>query len=181
MAKAKANVILAKDVINLGKVRDLVSVRLGYARNFLIPRGLAVVASKQNTKRYEHQQRLMEHKLRELRAESEKLRDKLAHVSLSIFAKSGPQGKLFGSVGVRDIEKELKNRGYVVSHHDIKLESAIKAVGNYKIALRLEADVMAELSLAVLAVVEEEGAVTTELKDSSAEVSADDSMDEKVA
>lgn len=151
MAKA-LSVILAKDVPNLGNVGSVAKVRLGYARNFLIPRGLAVVASTHQKKQYEHQQRLVTHRLRELRIESEKIRDRLSKLSLSIFAKSGPQGKLFGSVGPRNIEKELQEAGFTISHRDIKLEAPIKTVGNFKVPVRLEADVMAEVAVMVLAI-----------------------------
>lgn len=169
MAKA-LSVILAKDVPNLGNVGNVAKVRLGYARNFLIPRGLAVIASPHQKKQYEHQQRLVAHKLRELRVESEKIRERLSKLSLSISAKCGPQGKLFGSVGSRDIEKELNDAGFSVAHRDIKLDTPIKTVGNYKIPVRLQADVMAEVAVMVLALQEE----VPENAEDSSESSSDD-------
>ena len=157
---ANINVILARDVVSLGRLGEVVKVRPGYARNFLFPRLLALPVSLGRMSQFEHQKRMIEHTKQKLKAQSLEFKNKLADVQITVFAKVGAQGKLFGSIGTRDIEKGMKEQGYAISHRDIKLENPIKTVGLHQVEVRLEGDVKAMLNVVVAAEVnaEEEAA-----------------------
>ncbi|MDA0713079.1 MAG: 50S ribosomal protein L9 [bacterium] len=160
MMAANINVILARDVVSLGRLGEVVKVRPGYARNFLFPRLLALPVSLGRMSQFEHQKRMIEHTKQKLKAQSLEFKNKLADVQITVFAKVGAQGKLFGSIGTRDIEKGMKEQGYAISHRDIKLENPIKTVGLHQVEVRLEGDVKAMLNVVVAAEVnaEEEAA-----------------------
>lgn len=146
---ANVQLILARDVPNLGRVGDLVSVKAGYARNYLVPQGLGLPASPKRVAHFEHQKKLVDHKRRLLRGESEKRAQELSKVQLTLTARVGEQGKLFGSITSRDIAKALAAEGHVLDHRDIKMDGPIKSVGLHKLDLRLEADVTAQVKLVV--------------------------------
>lgn len=153
---ANINVILARDVVSLGRLGEVVKVRPGYARNFLFPRLLALPVSLGRMSQFEHQKRMIEHTKQKLKAQSLEFKNKLADVQITVFAKVGAQGKLFGSIGTRDIEKGMKEQGYAISHRDIKLENPIKTVGLHQVEVRLEGDVKAMLNVVVAAEVNTE-------------------------
>jgi len=156
-------VILARDVANLGRLGELVNVRPGYARNFLIPQNLAMPASPKRVAQFEHQKRVVEHKRRVLRAESEKKAKSMAGLAVTITAKVGEQNKLFGSITGRDISKALTAIGHAIHHKDIKLEEPIRAIGTYTLDVRLEADVTTQVKVIVAPeVVETPAAAETE-------------------
>src|SRR4051794_22643606 len=165
-------VILARDVANLGRVGELVNVRPGYARNYLVPMGLALPASPKRVAFFEHQKKVIEHKRRLLRAESEKKAKDMAQVQVTITAKIGEQNKLFGSITSRDISKALNAIGQHIHHRDIKLAEPIKTLGIHTVDVRLEADVAAQIKVIVAgevvvaepAPVEEEAAPAAEAK-----------------
>src|SRR5687767_9387329 len=142
-------VILARDVSNLGRVGDLVNVRPGYARNFLVPNGLALPASPKRVAHFEHQKRVVEHKRRLLKAESEKKAQTLSGVQVTLTAKVGQTGKMFGSITARDISKALIAVGQPIHHKDIKLAEPIKTTGIHTVDVRLEADVAAQIKVIV--------------------------------
>lgn len=144
------HVILSRDVANLGHIGDVVRVRPGYARNFLFPRQFAMPVSPARVAEFEHQKRLVEHRKQRLRIESEGLKGQLAAVQVSISAKAGEHGKLFGAVTSRDIEKALRDMGFNISHRDIKLEAPLKTVGLHTIEARLEADVKAKVNVVIV-------------------------------
>src|ERR1051325_7897845 len=110
------NIILTRDVINLGRDGEVVNIRPGYARNWLFPKRLAMPVSPSRVAEFAHQKRLVEHQLQKLRTQSEGLKKQLADMQVTITAKSGEQGKLFGSVGTRDIEAALKTTGHAIGH-----------------------------------------------------------------
>ena len=147
-------IILARDVPNLGKLGELVAVRPGYARNFLIPNQLALPASPKRVSFFQHQKKVVEHKRRLLRADSEKKAKGMSGVTVSINAKVGEQNKLFGSINARDISKALGLIGHTIHHKDIKLADPIKAVGTYTVDVRLEADVNAQVKVVIVAEIE---------------------------
>ncbi|MCC7070972.1 MAG: 50S ribosomal protein L9 [Deltaproteobacteria bacterium] len=149
-------VILARDVGNLGRIGELVNVRPGYARNYLIPNGLALPASPKRVAFFEHQKKIVEHKRRQVRAESEKRADQIKGVTVTVSAKAGESGKLFGSVTNRDISKALAAIGQPIHHKDIKLADAIRTVGSYDVDVRLEADVASRIKVIVVPIVEAE-------------------------
>ncbi len=147
---ANVNVILARDVFNLGHLGEVVKVRPGFARNYLFPKLLALPVSATRVRHFEHQKKLIEHQRQKLRLQSEELSKQLAEIQITVAAKVGDQGKLFGSIGTRDIEKALVEQGHKVSHRDIKLEHPIKTVGLHAVEVRLEGDVKAKINLVVV-------------------------------
>ncbi len=144
-------VILKEDVPSLGKMGAVVRVRDGYARNYLMPRGLVLVADKKNLKMFEHQKRVIAERRERILKQGQDLAEKLAAVSLSIAVKSGEEGKLFGSVTNMDIEKALKDTGFDIERRQIHLAEPIKTLGDYEIPIRLSADVTAPVKLSVVA------------------------------
>ena len=159
---SNVHVILSRDVSNLGRVGDVVKVRPGYARNWLFPGKLALPVSQESITKLEHQKRMVEHQRAKLRQVSEGVKLRLASFQVSISMKAGEQGKLFGSVGTRDIEKALHDAGFVVSHRDIKLENPIKTVGLHQVEVRLEADVKAVVNVVIVPIEEPKAVVEDE-------------------
>lgn len=142
-------VILLQDIKSLGKKGEVREVAEGYARNYLIPRGLAVEASGGNLKQHEAQlKRQSEKKAREL-AEAQNLAAKLGGLVLEIVARTGEAGRLFGSVTAGDIARALENRGFNVDKRKIELSEPIKAIGNYTARVKLYPGVEANLEIRV--------------------------------
>lgn len=162
---ANIHIILSRDVPHLGQLGEVVKVRPGYARNFLFPRQFALPVSVGRVRQFEHQKRLVEHQRSKLKAHSEEVKKQLAAVQITIVAKIGQQGKLFGSVGTRDIEKAMLELGYTILHRDIKLESPIKTVGLHPVEVRLEGDVKATVNVVIVPEAEEVVALAPALED----------------
>ncbi|HLK85456.1 MAG TPA: 50S ribosomal protein L9 [Candidatus Binataceae bacterium] len=144
-------VILNEDVPNLGRPGDVVKVRAGYARNYLLPRRLAVEANSRNLSAFEHQKALAMRRREANRAQALKLKQQLEALSLAIGANAGEEGKLFGSVTNIDIERALRERGFDVERRKIILAEPIKQLGDYTIAVRLDAEIEAGVKLTVAA------------------------------
>lgn len=144
-------VILNEDVPNLGRPGDVVKVRAGYARNYLLPRRLAVEANSRNLSAFEHQKALAMRRREANRAQALKLKQQLEALSLIIGANAGEEGKLFGSVTNIDIERALRERGVDVERRKIILAEPIKQLGDYTIAVRLDAEIEAGVKLTVAA------------------------------
>lgn len=143
-------VILKEDIPNLGTMGDVVRVRDGYARNYLLPRGMALIANKKNLKAFEHQKRVVaEQKDRALK-QAQTLSDKLAQASLTIPVKAGEEGKLFGSVTSIDIEKALGEKGFAIERRKIQLPEPIKSLGDFEVPIRLTADVTVTVKVSVV-------------------------------
>ncbi|NOX20626.1 MAG: 50S ribosomal protein L9 [Nitrospirae bacterium] len=143
-------VILKEDVDRLGSVGDIVNVKPGYARNYLIPRNLAVVANPKNIKEFEHYKRVLRQKAEKIKNAAQALADKLSSKVLTIKAKAGEEDKLFGSVTTIDIEKALTAEGFEIDRKKIILEEPIKRLGEYKVKVKLHKDVVAELTVQVV-------------------------------
>jgi large subunit ribosomal protein L9 len=143
-------VILKEDVANLGKIGEVVRVRDGYARNYLLPRGLVLLANKKNLKSFEHQKKLVADQKRKVVGQAQAAADKLANVSVVIAMKAGEEGKLFGSVTTIQIEKALAAQGLDVDRRKIHLNEPIKTLGEYEVPIRLAADVNAVVKVAVV-------------------------------
>ena len=144
------DVILREDVEKLGQAGQVVTVKDGYARNFLLPRGLAYPATDGNRRRLDAEQRLH---ARKVEAEVSGARDvaaKLEAISLSFSMKAGEGDKLFGSVTASDIAERLEAEGVKVDRKHIELEEPIKALGVYKVPVRLHADVKPEIRVWVV-------------------------------
>ena len=144
-------VILREDVPSLGKVGDLVRVKPGYARNFLLPRDLAYEATDGNKKRIAAEQKAKAAKAIEERAHATATAATLSSVQLTLKGKAGEEGKLFGSITSHDIADALGKAGHVVDKRKIVLEHPIKTLGFHSVPLRLHHDVQAELKVNVVA------------------------------
>lgn len=143
-------IILREDVSSLGKAGDLVKVANGYARNYLIPRKLAVEATPRNLKALEHEKLLIEHKKRRELKDSEKLKEKLESISCTIGVKVGEDDKLFGSVTSMDIEEGLKREGVEIDRRKIELEEPIRTLGVYTVPIKITPETQAKLKVWVV-------------------------------
>ena len=143
-------VILTQDVDNLGKAGELVSVRPGYGRNYLVPRGLAVSATVRNKTRLEHEKAVIERKVAKERASATEIANRMNVMTLQFERMVGEDEKLFGSVTNRDIAEQLKKAGVEIDHRLIHLDQAVKALGKYETVVRLAAGVTATLKFWVV-------------------------------
>ncbi len=144
-------VILHTDVPDLGNIGDMVTVKDGYARNYLIPQGLAVKASTRNVSQLEHQKRMVERHKAKVLLDAESIAKKLENISCTIQVKVGEQDKLYGSVTTKDIEQALSSEGVTISKRQIELEEPIKSVGVYTVPVRLHQDIRGKLKVWVVA------------------------------
>lgn len=142
------HVVLTEDLPSIGKSGELVRVRPGYARNYLIPRGLAVSATETNVARIEHEKRVVEARAAKLRAEAEELAKKLAEVKLTITRPVGEGDRLYGAVTARDIEEALAQAGYPVDRRRIVTEP-IKQLGTHSVTIRLGTAISATVEVTV--------------------------------
>ena len=143
-------VILRQAVENLGKPGDVVKVKNGYARNYLLPHGLAYEATPGNLKRIQLERDRLEAAENTRRGTAQELATKLEQVSLTFSARVGDEGKLFGSVTASDIAQQLEAQGYHVEKRQIDLHEPIKALGVYRVPVRLHADVKPEVRVWVI-------------------------------
>lgn len=145
------NIILTENVEGLGNIGDLVKVKPGYARNYLVPRGLAVEANTRNVKELEHQKRQMERKMQKVTQASELLKGKIEAVTCVLAHRAGEEGKLFGSVTSMEIEAKLAESGVEVDRKKIQLDEPIKSLGEYEVPIKLDAGVVATIKVSVVA------------------------------
>ena len=143
-------IILREDVENLGKAGEVVKVKDGYGRNYLIPRQLAVLANVRNMKALDHDRRTIETRAKKTRKTAEATAATLSAISLPLPAKAGEEGKLFGAITSRDIAEALGKAGVTVDRKAIQLADPIKQVGDYKVKIRVAADVLPEISVSVV-------------------------------
>jgi large subunit ribosomal protein L9 len=144
------HVVLKEDLHSVGKSGELVKVRPGFARNYLIPRGLAVGATAENVSRIEHEKRVAEARASKTRGEAEQLSAKLGAVKLTITRPAGEGDKLYGSVTARDIEEALAAQGFSVDRRRIEADT-IKTIGTHSISIRLAPSITATVQLTVAA------------------------------
>ncbi|SNT69498.1 50S ribosomal protein L9 [Psychrobacter sp. LV10R520-6] len=144
-------VILLQRIVNLGKLGETVDVKPGYGRNFLIPHGKALPATAVNIEKFEARRAELEaEEAVELNAAQERA-DALTDVNVIMRAKSGDEGKLFGSIGTRDIAEALTNSGLEVDRSEVKLpEGALRQVGEYNVDIQLHHDVIASILVTIL-------------------------------
>jgi len=143
-------IILREDVEKLGKAGEVVKVKDGYGRNYLIPRQLAVLANVRNMKALDHDRRTIETRAKKTRKTAEATAATLSAVALTLPAKAGEEGKLFGAITSRDIAEALGKAGVTVDRKAIQLADPIKQVGDYKVKIRVAADVFPEISVSVV-------------------------------
>jgi large subunit ribosomal protein L9 len=146
---ATIQVVLQNDVDNVGKSGDLVKVRPGYARNYLLPRSLAVLGTAAQVNRIAHEKAVALAKSEKLKKESKDLAQKLSGLTIKLARAVGEDGKLFGSVTTKEIEAAVKAHGFEVDRKKMHLEEPIKALGSYEIPLKLLSDVVATLKVEV--------------------------------
>ncbi|MBI4824218.1 MAG: 50S ribosomal protein L9 [Nitrospirae bacterium] len=143
-------VILKDDIKSLGKMGATVNVSDGYARNFLIPKGLAVDASNKNILSLEHEKRLISAKAKKQRDLAHSLKERLSSMTLSIAARAGEEGKLFGSITTMDIADALKAEGIEMDKKKIQIEEPIKRLGDYTVSVRIQQDEVASVNIKVV-------------------------------
>lgn len=142
-------VILREDVPNLGGIGEIVRVRPGYARNFLYPRGLAVEASRKNVAELDHQKRVIGAKADRDRKSAAAAAAKLEGVTVTVRARAGEEGRLFGSVTNLDVERLLAAKGFTVDRRRIQLDEPIKQLGTFPVVVQMTRDVRATVQVVV--------------------------------
>lgn len=148
------DVILLQKVANLGNIGDRVKVRSGYGRNFLLPQGKATLATPDNVARFEARREELERLAREHLASAEERRDALKDFKLTITAKAGTEGKLFGSIGTADIAEALNKQGFKIERSEVRMPNGpLRMAGEHSVGLHLHADI--DVPLTVLIVAEE--------------------------
>lgn len=146
------NVILLEKVQNLGKLGDRISVKNGYARNYLLPKGKAVLATPQNVAIFEERRAALEKAEAEILAKAQARSETINGKSITISVKAGEEGKLFGSVGTSDIADAAKQAGMDVSRQEVRLPGgAFRNTGSYEVEIHLHPDVDAQLTVNVVA------------------------------
>ena len=141
--------ILREDVYNLGKGGDLVEVKPGYGRNFLIPGGLAVLANPKNIREVEHQKAVAAAKAAKLKASAEAIAKRLSDTPVSLRRKVGEQDKLYGSVTAMDVAEALAARGLDIDRRTIDLPEPIKTLGDFEVSVKLHSSVVGKVKVKV--------------------------------
>ena len=144
-------VILLDDIKKLGTMGDLVEVKPGFARNFLIPQKKALLADPKNVRKLKHQQKLVEARKVKLKAVAKATAERIANTSVTIARKVGEQEKLYGSVTTLDIERALLDEGIELDRRKIDLAEPIKSLGVYHLPVKLDSEIDAELKVWVVA------------------------------
>ena len=148
---AVVTLILREAVPSLGEVGDVVRVKPGYARNYLLPRRKAILATESRVRQVEHNKRVVMEKAAKELKDLEAVRDRLSSVALEISARVGDEGKLFGSVTAAQIVELLAEKGYKIDRRKIALDEPIKEAGQHAVSIRLHREVVAEISVTVTA------------------------------
>ena len=178
-------VILSEDVHALGDAGEIVSVKPGYARNYLIPQGKAMIATAERVNKVEHQKRVISEKLAKELSDLNAVKAKLHGMKLEAVAQAGEEGKLFGSVTAANLADLIAEQGLEIDKRKIQLSEPIKSIGEHTVNVRLRSDVMADFKVTVIAAsappptaaVEDEGAsgsLGEEPEAPAAEASAED-------
>ena len=144
-------VILKESIDALGKAGDAVKVSDGYARNYLIPKGLAIEANVKNLKVLEHERKNILQKAEKARKDAEALAEKFAGVTCTIARRVGEQDKLFGAITTRDIQEALLEQKFDVDRKGIIMDEPIKALGEFPVKIKLHAGITVEIKVAVVA------------------------------
>ena len=145
------NLILVEDVPGLGQIGNTVTVKGGYARNYLLPRSLAIPANEENTKQLKHQIKVLERKRNKILAEVKDLAKKIERTSIEIAKKVGDEEKIFGSVTTAEIEAAFKEKGLDIDRKKITILSDIKKVGVYEAEIKLHSEVSTQFKFWIVA------------------------------
>jgi large subunit ribosomal protein L9 len=144
-------VILRENVPNVGKIGDVLTVADGFGRNYLLPRNLAVLANERSEAQFEHNKRVAASRLAKAKEEAKGVAKALDGLRLTVSRHAGEDGRLFGSVTVREVADMLAEQGYNVDRRDITMPDSIKALGEYPVTVKLHSDVQAKVTLEVKA------------------------------
>ena len=142
-------VILQKDIPNLGDAGDIKDVANGYARNYLIPRNLVIIANDSSKKAMDHQDKLIKIKKEKRKKDSEKILESMTGIEVKIVAQVGEEGKLFGSITSMDIAKKLNEQGFNIDKRKINLENPIKQEGEFDIPIKLDEGLTTQVKVIV--------------------------------
>jgi large subunit ribosomal protein L9 len=142
--------LLRQDHDQLGAAGDVINVKPGFARNFLIPKGIAMLATAKNVKRYENDQKQMYWREAKEKRQSEELAKTLENVSCTITVQVGEEDKMFGSVTSQNISEALEDQGYTIDKRKILLEEPIKSLGIYSVPIKLHTDIEAKVKVWVV-------------------------------
>jgi large subunit ribosomal protein L9 len=179
---AQVKLILVESIHSLGEAGDLVSVRPGYARNYLLPQGKALLATETRVKELEHKRRIAEEKAARELKDLQAIKKQLEKLTIEIGARAGDSGKLFGSVTTPQIAERIEASGLEIDRRRIELHEPIKEVGEHKVSVRLLRELVAELTVTVFAeggpTPEEEDEVETEDRDRGRRSRYDDDDDD---
>lgn len=145
-------IILTDDVTGLGEIGETVNVKPGYARNFLIPRGLAIETQSGSAKAIEHRKRQIDSKKRRMKGSAEDLAKKLRSVAIDMELRVGSAGRVFGSVQARDIAEKLTSLGFETDRRRVLVADPIKRVGTHFVTIRLHSDVECQVKVNVIGV-----------------------------
>ena len=143
-------VILQRDIANLGEAGDIKDVSDGFARNFLLPKKLVILANESSQRAIEHQRKLVKIKKEKRKKESEKLMESVNSLELQIAAQVGEEEKLFGSVTAMDISRALKEKGFEIDKRKIHIEEPIKKLGDYEVSIKLDEGLAARVKVSVV-------------------------------
>jgi large subunit ribosomal protein L9 len=149
---SQVKLILTESVHNLGEAGDVVNVRPGYARNYLLPQGKAIPATESRVRELEHKKRIVAEKVARAMKELTSRKDQLEALALEIPARAGESGRLFGSVTSAQVAEALAQRGFEVDRRRIDLREPIKEVGSHTVPVKLHRDIVARVKLTVVAV-----------------------------
>ena len=144
-------IILTESVDGLGEIGEIVNVKPGYARNYLLPRGFAVSADKGSIKQLEHQKRQLERKALKVAKTADALKTRLEALKCQFELRAGDEGKLFGSVTSADIFAKISEAEIDIDRKKIQLDEPIKSLGEHKVSVKLPAAVVAEVTVSVVA------------------------------
>ena len=147
----QVKVILRETVQGLGEAGDLVGVKVGYARNYLLPQGKALLATESKVRELEHHKRVVTEKAARDLNDLKALRDRLESVALEVTARVGEEGKLFGSVTSAHIAELLAEKGYKVDRRKIQLGEPLREIGDHVVPIRLQRDLTAKVALKISA------------------------------
>ena len=148
---AQVQLILREDVHRLGEAGDLVSVKPGYARNYLVPQGKAILATVGRVKELDHQKRVISEQLAKELADLEAVKQRMASVVLEFNAQAGDEGKLFGSITAQQIGEQLAEKGFEIDRRKIELDEPIKALGEHEVPVKLRSEMVAQVKVVVTA------------------------------
>ncbi len=142
-------VILTESISSLGEIGDVVNVAPGYARNFLLPKGLALTATGKNVQELEHRKRLLARKREQVRQEMLSFAEKLNRVTINLRRKVSEDDKLYGSVSATDIGSALAERGFDIERKNIQMDQPIKQLGEFTVSIRVGAQISSNVKVVV--------------------------------